>query len=67
MGDEGSKAIAAALHQNKILTSLDLCMCYLLYSLGWNGISVEGSKAIAAAIETNCTLTSLALRMQDIL
>ena len=53
IGDDGAKALAAALKNNTSLTSLNL---------GGNGIGAEGAKALATALKTNTSLTSLNLR-----
>jgi Ran GTPase-activating protein (RanGAP) involved in mRNA processing and transport len=52
IGDEGAKALAAALEQNTTIIQLDL---------GVNQIGDEGAKVLAVALEHNTTLTQLSL------
>ena len=57
IGDEGAKALAAALRVNAVLKSLDV---------GGNEIGDEGAAAIAEALQGNEVLTNLNLTDNDI-
>ena len=57
IGDEGAKALAAALETNTALTHLNLAS---------NSIGDEGAKALAAALKTNTALTHLDLASNSI-
>jgi hypothetical protein len=57
IGDEGARALAAALDNNATLTRLDL---------DGNNIGAEGARALAAALDKNATLTTLFLGNNNI-
>ncbi len=57
IGDDGVRALAAALGENNTLTSLDLELC---------NITDEGARVLAGVFETNATLTSVDLANNSI-
>ena len=57
IGDEGAKAVAAAVAASGSLTHLDICD---------NNIGVEGAKAIAEVVAASGSLTRLSLRLNKI-
>ena len=60
IGNEGAKAIGAALMTNETVTTVDLSGVFLSF-FSANKIGVEGAKAIGEALKTNKTVTTVDL------
>lgn len=66
IADEGAKAFADGIKENKTLSILDLCKFKFLKNADKNKIHSEGIKALAESImNNNKTLTKLKLGIEN--